>query len=365
MAQIAQARSHVLESRAPHNVQHASIASWITQSWLRCISRGQRFGQRVAFDMISTAQMRRTSEANRVLVQAARPVLAQMQQAMAQTQYFAILANSQGVVVDSHGPIDARDRRASLITRVGVDLSEQVVGTTAISAALHEQQPIWMHRGEHFHTDTSVYSCAGAPIFGPSGDCVGMLDLTGIERQERPELQHLVRMGSQSIEHALLLALPSDVFLRINWPGFAMGSDADGLLALDADGLVLGMNSAARQILGSVNRSSTSHASDFFAMPYGQLINTRGQSSSKPVPLWSGLQVQLLAEHKGTRPAHSRLSASPMLPPAGPDNLPLRTMQSCLIRDTVAQHKGNVAAAAKQLGISRATVYRKLRFQST
>jgi transcriptional regulator of acetoin/glycerol metabolism len=35
-------------------------------------------------------------------------------------------------------------------------------------------------------------------------------------------------------------------------------------------------------------------------------------------------------------------------------------VEIALIRNAVAQARGNVAAAAKKLGISRATVYRKL-----
>jgi transcriptional regulator of acetoin/glycerol metabolism len=101
-------------------------------------------------------------------VPVARPVLERLGRAIANTRYFAILTDAQGIVIDVNGPIDRSDRRAQLITRIGVDLSERSVGTTAIGAVLAEQQPLWLHRGEHFFNDTSVYSCAGAPLFGPT-----------------------------------------------------------------------------------------------------------------------------------------------------------------------------------------------------
>ena len=84
------------------------------------------------------------------------------------------------------------------------------IGTSAIGAALGERQPVWLHRGEHFFNDTSVYSCAGAPLIGPTGACVGMLDLTGIDAPERPELKHLVARSARAIEDALawLKSLP-------------------------------------------------------------------------------------------------------------------------------------------------------------
>ena len=69
------------------------------------------------------------------------------------------------MVIDVRGAADRADRRVRNIARVGVDLSEASIGTSAIGAALGELQPVWLHRGEHFYRDTSAYSCAGAPLF--------------------------------------------------------------------------------------------------------------------------------------------------------------------------------------------------------
>jgi transcriptional regulator of acetoin/glycerol metabolism len=41
--------------------------------------------------------------------------------------------------------------------------------------------------------------------------------------------------------------------------------------------------------------------------------------------------------------------------------MPLKDLETSLIRQSVEEHKGNVAEAARKLGISRATVYRKLK----
>ena len=231
LAQIEQARHAVMrEGRAVTEVALDGWAdrAWIERSWRRCLANGQRPDQRVAFDVLPAQARRRAQEASHGLVSAARPVLDKLGRAIANTRYFAILTDARGVVVDVNGPIDRSDRRAQLITRIGVDLSERSVGTTAIGAVLAELQPVWLHRGEHFFHDTSMYSCAGAPLFGPDGQCVGMLDLTGIDTAERPELKHLVAQSARSIENALALSQPHSLLLRLNWPGRTLGDDADG-----------------------------------------------------------------------------------------------------------------------------------------
>jgi transcriptional regulator of acetoin/glycerol metabolism len=357
LQRIEQARDLVFQGRS--GGLEAGLPSWISRSWQRCIDMGLQPSQGVGFDAISAQHMRRVREASRPLVQAAQPVLAELARAIADIRYFAILTNAEGIVVDVHGPVDRQDRRAEVIARVGVDLSEKAVGTTAISAALTELQPVWLHRGEHFFQDTGVYSCAGAPVFGPDGLCAGMLDLTGIETTERPALKHLVRRSARSIENSWLLSTAHALVLRLNWPGNQPGDDSDGLLTLDTDGHIVGANPTARQMLSLSPdvHGQMLHASDVFASSWESLFdaaNRRGQTQE--LPLWSGLRL----ETQALQPGQSATQPSAPRPAQDIAPKPLKDVQTDMIRDAVNQARGNVAEAARSLGISRATVYRKL-----
>ncbi|MBG9387657.1 sigma-54-dependent Fis family transcriptional regulator [Caenimonas aquaedulcis] len=350
LALIEGARRAVLGGGPP--ARESAVESWIARSWRRCLAAGHRPDERLGFDMVAAQARRRVLDANQPLLQAARPVLDRLARALASTRYFAILTDHQGIVIDAHGPIDRSDRRADLITRVGVDLSERAVGTTAIGAALGELQPVWLHRGEHFFNDTSAYSCAGAPLFGPDGRCVGMLDLTGIDAAERPELKHLVAQSARTIENALTLARPHRLLLRLNWPGRSLGGDDDGLLCLDADGWITGSNHVARQMAPPLAPGGAPvHCTELFAQPWEILFDqARGSAGERPteVPLWSGLRLQALA----LLPGRETAAAAP--------RVPLREAEIAMIREAVAQARGNVQQAAQVLGISRATIYRKL-----
>ncbi|PUE63064.1 histidine kinase [Limnohabitans sp. 2KL-17] len=359
LERIALARELVFQGRS--FAAGAGVSPWITQSWQRCLAMGLQPDKSVGFDAVSVQHMRRVQEASGPLVQAAQPVLTELARAIADIRYFAILTNAEGIVVDVHGPVNRQDRRAGVIARVGVDLSEKAVGTTAISAALAELQPVWMHRGEHFFQDTSVYSCAGAPVFGPDGLCAGMLDLTGIETTERPALKHLVRRSARSIENGWLLSSAHALVLRLNWPGNQPGDDSDGLLKLDPDGHILGANPTARQMLSlsPATPGQPLHASDVFASPWENLFDAASHSgNTQELPLWSGLRLQTQALRCGNTSA----SVSPVKTGAlsNVTAKPLKDRQTDMIREAVNQARGNVAEAARSLGISRATVYRKL-----
>lgn len=350
LAQIALARQRLL-GNSPASPE---LAGWVERSWQRCLGQGQHPAQQIAFEAVSVQAMKRALEANTCLREAALPVIRSLARAMADTRYFAILTDAQGTVIDVNGPIDRHNPHAAAIARVGVDLSEAAVGTTAIGTTLAEQQPVWLHRGEHFFEQTSVYSCAGAPVFGPDGRCVGMLDLTGIEVDERPALKHLVTQAARSIENSLTLATPHALLLRLTWPARVPGEDSDGLVALDADGAIVAANRTAADMLSLQPGRPWPHSEDVFAVPCASLFDAaRTGRGAVEWPLWCGLRLQVLAQlaghHNGGRaqphPAHA---------------VPLRQVETAMIRKAVEDAGGNVADAARALGISRATVYRKL-----
>lgn len=350
---IAQARRAVLAERAPSATPW--VQPWIEQSWRRCLSRGQQPQQRVVFDAVSAADMHRAIEANQPLLHAAAPVIRSLARAMADTRYFAILTDARGLVIDVNGPVDRQDRRATAIARVGVDLSEAAVGTTAIGTTLTDGHPVWLHRGEHFFDDTAVYSCAGAPVFGPDGSCAGMLDLTGVDVPERPALKHLVAQAARSIENALTLAQPHPLLLRLHWPGRVLGEDGDGLVGVDADGRITAANRAAMEMLTLIPGAPWPHCDDVFAVPTDVLFDAaRAGRGATEVPLWCGLRLQVLALQGNGQGHPTRANAKHAM------GVPLREVESALIRRAVEEAGGNVAVAARALGISRATVYRKL-----
>jgi len=361
LQQIADARHAVM-----HDCQSSATGlseAWIERSWQRCLASGKKPNETLAFDPIAQPVARRLQEANRHLLLAARPTLERLAKAIASSRYFVVLTNAEGMVVGVDGPIDRSDRRVELVTRIGADLSEPSVGTTAIGAALTELRPVWLHRGEHFFTSNGAYSCAGAPLFGADGRCAGMLDLTGVDTLERPELKHLVAQSARSIENALVRNQPHVLTIRLAWSSDSLGQDSDGLVCIDRDGFVVGANPSAREMIVQLGAATTEplHCNELFAVS-GDLLfdaakaNACGPQGGIELPLWSGLRVHAMALAGAPNP-HAGAVQKPASP--APDR-PLREVETDLIRKAVSDARGNVMKAARSLGISRATVYRRL-----
>jgi transcriptional regulator of acetoin/glycerol metabolism len=174
-------------------------------------------------------------------------------------------------------------------------------------------------------------------------------------------LKHLVRRSARSIENSWLLSTAHALVLRLNWPGNQPGDDSDGLLTLDADGHIVGANPTARQMLSLSPgvHGQMLHASDIFASPWESLFDAaRREAPLQDLPLWSGLRLQTQALRADRALKPSQPNSPPAL--ASSTHKPLKDVQTDMIREAVKQARGNVAEAARALGISRATVYRKL-----
>lgn len=354
LAQIALARQALLDSgtELTDALVNAWVdRAWIMQSWRRCLARGARPDVPVVFEATPGHAASDAAQQHGALLAAARPELQRLASQITPIRYFVLLTDAHGTVIETAGDIDHRNRAVHAIARVGVDLSEHSIGTSAIGAALAEHAPVWLHRGEHFFADTSVYSCAGAPLFGPDGACIGMIDVTGVQAPERPELRHLVAQTARQIEEALILARPHRLRLYLSWPvGWQVSGSgsSEALLCLDVDGLVVGASTAARQMLPSLHTlvGGSLHASDLFALPWASLFDGAAHAEPRAVPLWSGLRMQVRAE---------RNEPAPVAVPRS-----LKAAQAVLIDQALRDAGGRVAEAAKKLGMSRATLYRRL-----
>ena len=99
-------------------------------------------------------------------------------------------------------------------------------------------------------------------------------------------------------------------------------------------------------------------------MPYQMLFDAAGrdaygQPAPIDVPLWSGLRLQAVSQSR--RQAMGELARSGQSGGAsGNEPHSLRDVETAMIHKAVMQARGNVMQAARELGISRATVYRKL-----
>lgn len=258
---------------------------------------------------LGEAELRDHRDAMGPLLHAARPSLDRLYQAVGGSGCCVLLADRNGVPVDRRGASvdDPVFRGWGLWT--GAVWDESSVGTNGIGTCLIEHRPLTIHRDQHFLAKNASLSCSAAPIWDHDAKLAGVLDVSSCRADLTDGFVDLIRLALADAARRI----EAEVF-RLAFPDARIVlAENGGLLAVDRDDLIVGASRAARQELG------------------------------------------LTAERLGTPlPARDLLET-------GRAGESLDHAERAVLTRALARAGGNVSAAAAALGISRATLHRKLK----
>jgi transcriptional regulator of acetoin/glycerol metabolism len=265
-------------------------------------------------DRLEETAVKREREMLGRLLEAAGPSLDKVFELVGHSGCSVVMANKDGVILERRGqaPDDATFEQWGLWT--GNIWSERSQGTNAIGTSIVEERPVVIYRDQHFLTRNTVLSCMTAPIHDEYGALVAVIDVSSC----KPDL-------SEDFAR-VICSLAVDAAQRIETQNFNMAFSntrivmlpdhavrAPTLLAIDRHDMVVGATHAARRILGLSHHERT--------------LNV-------PAP-------ELLAQGKAEQDTFDGAERGVLL----------RALE---------RHGHNVTQTAKALGLSRATLYRKL-----
>jgi transcriptional regulator of acetoin/glycerol metabolism len=173
---------------------------------------------------------------------------------------------------------------------------------------------VTVHRDQHFRTRNTAMSCIGAPIFDEHARLSAVLDVSSCRGDLTEDVVSLIAtVIADAARH-----IESDAF-RAAFPNCRIvmapehGYRGSALLAVDGSDLVIGATRMARQTLGLTDKSLAS------AHPLSDVLGHGRQASD------------------------------------------LRAAERAELQRALARAEGNVSAAARDLGIGRATLYRRMK----
>ncbi|MEQ1943959.1 GAF domain-containing protein [Mesorhizobium sp. VNQ89] len=264
---------------------------------------------------LTDSEFKSVREGMEPLITAAQASLDRLYQAVGGVGCCVLLADRNGVPIERRGSVgdDRTFRDWGLWT--GTIWSEDSEGTNGIGTCLVEQRALTIHRDQHFFSRNTLLSCTTAPIYDHRGNIAGALDVSSCRADLTEGFVNLIAVAvgdaARRIEaenfrlafpHARILLAPTEERL------------AGALIAVDRDDLVIGATRAARQALG-------------------------------------------LTDESFTRPL---LASDLVVTGDGPNQDTFADAERAVLQRALIHADGNVSAAAQALGISRATLHRKL-----
>ncbi|GGC89546.1 GAF domain-containing protein [Chelatococcus reniformis] len=264
---------------------------------------------------LSESEFGTAFERTESLTRLAQPVLDRLFQSVGEAGCCVLLTDRDGVPLDRRGVAgdDADFLRLGLWT--GMVWSEASEGTNGVGTCLAEGRPLTIQRDQHFLTRNIELSCTVAPIWDARGKLVAALDVSTCRADQTPATLRLIAAATREAAQRIEAGHFRQTFHHAR---IVLGQDTDcgpgGLLAVDREDLVVGASRAARVAYGLTDAQ--------LARPLPAADVLRGEAAEPA--------EDLAAAERGA------------------------------LQRALSRTRGNVAAAARLLGVSRATMHRKL-----
>ena len=263
---------------------------------------------------VSDQALRESRERLGRLLRVAQASLDQLFLAVGGAGCCVLFTDRDGVPVDRRGAAADEETFHRWGLWTGAVWSENSEGTNGIGTCLAEERALTIHRDQHFHTRNIGLSCSVAPIHDHEGQLAASLDVSSCRADLTAGFVGLItaavsdaarRIEAQTFRHAfagarIMLAPDAD-------------RSAGALFAVDRDDMIVGATRAARLAYGLTSARLAA------GLPADAILST----------------VTDRREDLG------------------------RAERGALQR-ALATTGGNVTAAAQSLGISRATLHRKM-----
>jgi sigma-54 dependent transcriptional regulator, acetoin dehydrogenase operon transcriptional activator AcoR len=270
-------------------VQHE--AGWLTPSIQKSHQRSETFGlstsMRPDYDVLPAADLVLKLEQSRILCAHATPVMESLHEQIVNTQNVIVLTDAEGLILHSIGDDDFLRRAEKVALRPGASWAEHLQGTNAIGTAIADHCPTVVHGAQHYLAANRFLTCSSVPIFGPYGELIGVLDVSGDHRSYHQHTMALAKMSAQMIENHLFTNTFREK-LQIAFHGRAefLGTLMEGIAAFTCDGRFLSANRSAQFQLGLPLTALRAHTlSSLFGMSSAQMIDRLGANRDRHLSL--------------------------------------------------------------------------------
>ncbi len=294
----------------------AAAKSPIVASWRRCMTVHGLAPERIGSPQrITEGELKLAQEEAGELIANVSDEVDRLHSVLGRAGYCILLANTSGVALVRRGARGDDRAFADLGLWTGSVWTEASVGTNGIGTALVDERAVSVFRDQHFLCSNVRLSCTSAPVRDHKGRLAAVLDISTCRDDVGEEVFSVLTQAVRDAASRIELALFRNAFAGSRFVMLPGGANPAALLAVDRHDLVVGATRAARSVLALDDRR-----------------------------IEAGF------------PAADALKESV---PAGEEDLG-ESERSVLLR-ALARKKGNVSSAAISLGISRATLYRKLK----
>ena len=376
-----------------------AVSDAVFQSWARCQRQKQDPRGKIEFQPVSASRAQLALQKNHLLRDAWLAEATELNAVLGATLCGAMSTDPSGVLIGATETGRTHEKITPVAHRIGVNFSEEALGTTAPGIVARTGQAVCVQGGEHYFASVSAMHCAAAPIRDIHGNLAGVLNLSSEGRAFNFDSATVVGLYATSIENRLLLSRSHDyLVVRFQISPSLLDTPMAGLMGVDTQGTIVWKNAVASRLLGSLaggEQPAALSVDDVLQSSFAELASVR-LGTHVLLRLSNGLQVHARCQLQARDTHHPVVALGTVAPAsvahdASPDATPIQSSDAAtqanqaanepteptelteptepaslrdadvdLIAKTLKECAGNVSAAARKLQVSRGLIYRRI-----
>lgn len=330
-----------------------AVASPILRSWQRCRSRGLDYREGCLVDPADRASLFDARERSAILLEQAGSIMEHVFGQIRASGSMVILADTDGMILHCLGDPDFVGRAHRVALQPGARWGEAIRGTNAIGTAIKEDGAVEVNGAEHYLERNAFLTCSAVPVINSRGELGGVFDISGDSRNPQRHTLGLVRLSAQLLEKQLFeVEFAKDIRIAFHPRPEYLGSLQECMIAVSADGIIIGANPVAREWLGPCARQAAAHSfGTVFKIGFGQLLDRASASPGDLLMVNTRRGESVYVQVRFHRPVRVGVPAI-SAPERAPDRIPARP--SGQAKDRIMLESLETGDARLQLGIDRA-----------
>jgi PAS domain S-box-containing protein len=231
-------------------VEPAVVPDVIVDSWNRCAGYNVD-PYHLNDEIMSRRDLPERLRDNKRLLEIANPVIDKLYVLLKDSGYTVFLTDYHGYILTSQGDPDFTAKAQKIQLSAGANWNETVRGTNAIGTSLATQQPVHINSWQHYCRENHIIVCSATPIWGPNGELLGVLDVTGDYRRAHPHTLALVVSAASLIEQRLALTDSNRKLVIADlYTDTIMESSGEGYVCVDGSDKITRVNRRFAQTFG-------------------------------------------------------------------------------------------------------------------
>ena len=250
------------------SVPEGAIPPHILHGWQLSRALGVDSIRELAPAVLTPDELEALRQENRILLQAAEPMLNMLAVSIRDTGYIATFAVPSGHLLAVVGDQELMEQARENYNIPGAERSIKEVGASALMLAIIEQRPIQVQGYEHYNRHMHHWRCAAAPVFAFDDKPVASLTISSHIMLKDIHTLTLAKScaGAISIRMREIALLENEKRLSAML-GSVHNSLPELVMAVEHDGYVTHANERAHEHLRIETVGSRTHISALFSKP--------------------------------------------------------------------------------------------------